>query len=206
MSIRSFNKSTANHVLRQIENAVDAVLRTHGLVRPSSARGRYRADHMKVTFEIATVGPDGVAKDPTAVDFKAHAHKYGLRPDDLMRTFDHKGQSFRIVGLVPRRSVRPIQCLAVDGSTFRFPPAIVCASLGLPAPRERRRQGGPDTVFAEVGFKTYPSRSSTLPLKRRIAWASTMGDFDSQLDVARRSYNTMTVCVNQTTKTVSAII
>lgn len=70
---------------------------------------------LKLQVSIASDDPNAVPNSPEATNFKHQAPYYGLRTEDLGRTITIQGERFRIVGLKPRASKRPIVLQAVDG-------------------------------------------------------------------------------------------
>jgi len=71
--------------------------------------------------------------------FKESAHLFGLRKEDLGRTFIYQGRTYRIAGLKCRNTKYPILCVDEEGADYTFTPEMVQSSLvrGKPAQGER---------------------------------------------------------------------
>lgn len=79
-------------------------------------------------FEFAMVSENGMAETREATDFKAWAHRYGFKPEDLRRTFLHGGHRYRILGLLRKAHSFPILAERLsDGHQLKF--AISVAKL-----------------------------------------------------------------------------
>lgn len=124
------NRETIRTLGPQIEQQLAGLAAEHG-IRIVYDGGSYdhSGKHGTIKLTVATIGEDGVANDPERTAFEQHAAAYGFESSDLGRTFDFMGETYRIVGLRPRASKRPIACERVDGKRFVFPPALVHSAL-----------------------------------------------------------------------------
>lgn len=91
--------------------------------------GNYSPTSLIVRVEIAEIGSSGMVMNREAEDFQALAHRFGLSPDDLGKTFISGGDEFKIIGLKRRATKRPI-IAEKDGQRFAFPARSVQFSLG----------------------------------------------------------------------------
>ena len=84
-----------------------------------------------ISFKLnATVlDKDGKFENPQEEDFKRSAIMFGLKPDDLGKTFEANGKMFTICGLSPRAKKYPILAKSLDGKTYKFSSFRVSAAL-----------------------------------------------------------------------------
>lgn len=82
---------------------------------------RFSPTTAKINLEVATKTEDGEAQKTTLIAFKALAHSYGLKPEDLGRTFTTNGKVMRITGLNTRSHKYPVtvDCLT-DGKKYKI--------------------------------------------------------------------------------------
>jgi hypothetical protein len=81
-------------------------------------------------LNIATVGDNGEVFTKEAQDFTHYAGQFGINKDLLNSSFDHRGDTFKIVGLKPRSKRAPILCEREDGKMFKFPVFAVQHATG----------------------------------------------------------------------------
>jgi len=68
---------------------------------------------------------------PEGQNFKLLASRYGLKPEDLGKTFWVRRTRYKIVGLKPSRPAYPIDAIRVnDQARFKFPADGVAEALG----------------------------------------------------------------------------
>ena len=84
-----------------------------------------------VTFKL-TLAVKG--ETPEVRDFELACHRYGLKSDDLGKTFISRGKTYKITGLTTRRPKFPINVECSDGKAFKFPAADVVRGLGRAVP------------------------------------------------------------------------
>jgi len=73
---------------------------------------------------------DGKKVTQESIDFKRLAHLYNLSPDDLNKTFIHKGEEFVITGLKSRNKTYPILAIKLStGQSYKFPASVVKQQL-----------------------------------------------------------------------------
>ncbi|WP_426034842.1 hypothetical protein [Cypionkella sp. TWP1-2-1b2] len=74
-----------------------------------------------LTFRVSIPLPDGTALDPERLRFEALAEAFGLSSTDYGRQFSTDRESFRVVGIDPRRPKYPISAERIpDGQAFKF--------------------------------------------------------------------------------------
>ena len=74
--------------------------------------------------------PDGTALDPERLRFEALAEAFGLSAADYGRQFSTGRETFRIVGIDPRRPKYPVSAERIpDGQGFKFTPEQVALLL-----------------------------------------------------------------------------
>jgi len=87
-------------------------------------RATFTPNNVTFKMEIAKINNDGVVVNRAVTDFERCALLYGLKPDDLNRTFVMDGKTYKIVGLKTRRSKYPILC-ECNGKTFKMSAQMV---------------------------------------------------------------------------------
>jgi hypothetical protein len=104
-----------------------------------------------VTFKVDVseiVNGQVVTKEASA--FKAMACLYGLKPEDLGRTFAFRGEKYTVSGLNPKAAKYPICGKRVsDGKGFKFGERMVAVALGY-APKPGFTTSLADSAEAEV--------------------------------------------------------
>jgi hypothetical protein len=111
-------------VLRvEIDEALAALGTKHGLVFHAGS-ATYQPDGTCATYklELAVVGDDGVVATKEAAAFRDLAGVfYGLKSEDLGRTFVSNGKTFKLTGMSAGRVKMPIQGMDVEtGKTYKF--------------------------------------------------------------------------------------
>jgi hypothetical protein len=79
--------------------------------------------------EFAEKAADGTVLTKDAIAFKELCSLHGLSADDLGRDFTCQGRTFKIAGLKPRATKRPILCDGDDGKQYSFPAKAVIMGL-----------------------------------------------------------------------------
>ena len=70
--------------------------------------GSYDDNAATIKFEFAERAADGMVMTKMATDFQRYAESVGLKPEDLGRTFDRHGETYKIVGFKPRATKMPV--------------------------------------------------------------------------------------------------
>jgi hypothetical protein len=102
--------------------ACQDVAARHGLVAEASEIAgvdlRWGFD---LAVRVSIPLPDGTALDPERLRFEALAEAFGLSSTDYGRQFSTDRESFRVVGIDPRRPKYPISAERIpDGQGFKF--------------------------------------------------------------------------------------
>lgn len=111
------DKAKAKAISAEALVALQAVAAKHGL-KVTANGGTVDFGSTTLKFMFAETGESGVVMTPQATEFQMFAEGYGLKSDDLGRTFTYAGKVYTIVGLKPRSRL-PI--LASSGErTYKF--------------------------------------------------------------------------------------
>jgi len=74
-----------------------------------------------LAFRVSIPLPGGTALDPESLRFEALAEAFGLSAADYSRQFSTGRETFRIVGIDPRRPKYPVSAERIpDGQGFKF--------------------------------------------------------------------------------------
>ena len=74
-----------------------------------------------LAFRVSIPLPDGTALDPERLRFEALAEAFGLSATDYGCQFSTSRETFRVVGIDPRRPKYPISAERIpDGQGFKF--------------------------------------------------------------------------------------
>lgn len=112
------DKQLAKQIGQEVEQALQEVAARHGLTVEIKG-GTYDAGLYKPRVEFKTADAD-------ATEFRRYAAAFDLDPDDFGAEFVCKGKTYRISGVAPRSSVRPILATEVStGRVFTFPEGTV---------------------------------------------------------------------------------
>ena len=92
--------------------------------------GNFTSVDGKLSIKIKSFNENGETVDRSSLDFKTYAKSYGLKSEDLGKTFTFAGESYKIAGLKTNRPKFPINAIRVkDGKSFKFPAASVINGL-----------------------------------------------------------------------------
>ena len=81
-------------------------------------------------LEVCDVATDGTVMTPEADAFKVNAHLFGLKSEDLGRSFRVGLKTYVVKGLRPRAYAKPIIC-EQGGKEYIFPAETVKAMLAV---------------------------------------------------------------------------
>lgn len=121
-SPRNLTPVLCQRLQREMLTACQVVAARHGLVVEAqditSVDLRWGFD---ATFRVSIPLPDGTALDPERLRFEALAEAFGLSASDYGRQFSTGRETFRIVGIDPRRPKYPVSAQRIpDGQGFKF--------------------------------------------------------------------------------------
>jgi len=119
---RNLNPALCAFLQKKMLEACQKIAGEHGLA--VGDRGQTNVDlhfGFDATFRVAIPGPDGTIPEPGRLLFEALADGVGLAPEDFGKEFSTGRETFRIVGLDPRRPKYPVSAERVsDGRSFKF--------------------------------------------------------------------------------------
>lgn len=121
--MESITRQDAAILGREVEEALKIVAERHGLTCEIRG-GTFDAGFFKPRVEFKTAGND-------RSEFDRYATLFGLEASDFGRTFTSGGREFKVSGVAPRSTRRPI--LAIEtrtGRTFKFEQSAVARALG----------------------------------------------------------------------------
>ena len=133
--IKSIDKATCRLLSTQIEAALQSLAQQNGVVI-KRGRATYDVDgkNMTLKVEVAVVAADGTVANKEVENFKSMAELYDLKPEFLFKIFSYAGTTYKIAGLLPRRSKRPVLCeRQPDGKRFILSPEEVKLGMRLEA-------------------------------------------------------------------------
>ena len=90
----------------------------------SRGNGSFDANTFSLKITATSNASDGSIQTKEEVDFLANAFMFGLKKEDLGKTFNtSNGRTFRICGLKPRANKYPVLAKsAMDGKVYKFSP------------------------------------------------------------------------------------
>jgi len=125
MTIISIDRPTAKHIATEIETALADVAQRLG-VKITVGGTRFTEQNAKIKIEVATISSDGQVRSEAAENFGVYAYRYGLKPEDMGKTFSWMGNSYEISGCSPRSHKYPILAKRLsDGKTYKFAAKLV---------------------------------------------------------------------------------
>ena len=111
---------------KQLRAALDAALvqvsKNVGLNVTVEGSMSYDPSAGTVKVKLLAVAPNenGEIESVEAKDFKSACWQYGLRPDDLGKTFRFRNETYTLIGAKPRSSRFPLLGKRSDGKVFKF--------------------------------------------------------------------------------------
>jgi hypothetical protein len=82
--------------------------------------GSYGDTAAILKIEFAERSEAGIVMTQMATDFQTYAESVGLKADDLGKSFERHGNTFKIVGFKPRATKMPVIAERQDGKRFKF--------------------------------------------------------------------------------------
>lgn len=134
MKIESFDSRNVTSVLKDCEEALQAVADRYGL-RIERKHCSYHSTEIPVAFKLTVpeTTEDGRELDAGERDFRRCAPSLGLKPDDYGKTFTSGTRTFTICGVKPRASKYPILGKGPQGGVYKFELETVLRGLGRDA-------------------------------------------------------------------------
>lgn len=127
----TFDRQTVKDTRNRLQTALDTIAADIGC-QIKVGNASYEPDGSACSFKIecAVIGEDGTAKTREATDFGHYAEQYGLKPEDLGKSFTNHNGTYTIIGCKPRSHKFPILGRRADGKVFKFPAVMVRLGLG----------------------------------------------------------------------------
>ena len=113
--IKSFDRISIRFLQAAVSDALKKVGEAFG-VEFKVGGGHFNPTHYACRLDVAIAGTE----PQEAQDFRQYADVFGLKPDDLGRTFLDRGRRFTIVGLLPRSRSYPILAQNDRGTRYKF--------------------------------------------------------------------------------------
>jgi hypothetical protein len=110
------NRQKCKFITEEAHKALKSLEEKHG-VKIGIKSARYDSTSTTVKIEISEV-QDGSAMTTEAKNFMRLAEVYSLNPDWLFKTFKTRnGETFKVIGLKPRATKRPILMEKISGNS-----------------------------------------------------------------------------------------
>lgn len=113
----------------EIDKAIAEIGNKHG-VQLKLGSGRYSNENAEFKLGVAVVQDGGLVMCKEATLFQPYATMWGMKPEDLGKTFTHhNGHRYQIVGAKPR-SKHPVLCKDLtDGLCYKLAETYVAQCL-----------------------------------------------------------------------------
>ena len=153
--IRFDNDNSLSMLRKAIDKALIDTGKQHG-VKFEATDVKYNQNNCTFKLEVSNI-VGGVVETKELSDFRLYAHRYGLSPNHLGRTFTSgRGSEYEIVGLNTRGRKFPILCRKV-GTTqdYKFEAKMILIYLGettAPSKEEKIKERADAAV---IDFKNY---------------------------------------------------
>jgi len=119
MNIDNFNKDNLFLLRNELEKELEVVGSKFGIsFNVNTIRFSNKNMHCKLEGNLSDNGSN---ESFLAIEFKEKCHKYGLKPEDLGKTFTSNDKSFKIIGLKVRNRKYPIIVEDIyTGKSYKF--------------------------------------------------------------------------------------
>ena len=117
--MNALTKALALAIRGDIVAACAGVGRTHRAAISANG-GSWNGSNLRLTLEVAMIGDNGQAETTMVQEFKRCASLYGLKPDDLNKTFTWAGKTYTLIGMSRRRSKYPFIGVNSSGKEYKF--------------------------------------------------------------------------------------
>ena len=128
--ITQFDPHNCRRLIDALDNAVAPVADAFG-VHITHGGGSYLATNFRITLQAATKGENGEIISREVIDFKELCGLYGLKPEDLGKTFSsYTGEVYKIIGLKSNSRKFPILVEKIsNGKKYKLPETLVVRGL-----------------------------------------------------------------------------
>lgn len=125
MKFTSFNKVNVKEARKIIQNKLDDLKDSHGLVI-RLGNIQFDSDSLKSNVSVKIEG----GKSDFEKEFDLHHFRYGFKGDELNRSYKVGNKTYKFIGLIPRarKSVAALLCIE-DGKNYRVNAATVIEML-----------------------------------------------------------------------------
>jgi len=119
MKITNFNRENLNSIRSEFEKELKVIGNKFGIsFNVNTIRFTEKSMHCKLEGNISDNGSN---ESFLAIEFKEKCHKYGLKSEDLYKTFSSNDKSFKIIGLKVRNRKYPIIAVNIlNGKSYKF--------------------------------------------------------------------------------------
>ena len=124
MTITKFDTHSLKKVNNRIELALSIVAKEFG-IDIKTGGSKYTDDNATTKIELRVLDKDGNAFDEDAANFKVFAKDFGLKPEDLGKTFITNFKEYTITGLKPQNKKYPILVVNKKGKCYKFPIKLI---------------------------------------------------------------------------------
>jgi hypothetical protein len=117
----SFTRADVRDLREELEAHLATFAKEKGMaIKVGSAR--FLDNNITYKMEVSGQNDQGEIVSKEVEDFGRYCIRYGLKPDDLNKTFVSRGEEFQITGLKPRNHKYPILATRLkDGKQYKFP-------------------------------------------------------------------------------------
>ena len=131
--ITHFTRPVVQALGDEVEQALAAMAELYGIDIRVIGKTYTGSSFANIKLSLAIKDSDkGIPMDENAANFVRRAHIYGLKPEDLGKTFTSAGgRKYKIVGLKPRNRKYPVLAVWEDGDkrTYKFGAKTVASYL-----------------------------------------------------------------------------
>jgi hypothetical protein len=124
------NRNRANEIMKEVGDLLKNYAESNKLAF-SGVRASFGVSNIKVSVELAEISKGGEVLSREAIELKNYADVYGLPQKAYGMTFRDRGQTFKLVGLAPRRSKMPVIVENDSGKKYKMSLEYVKAMLGV---------------------------------------------------------------------------
>jgi hypothetical protein len=124
--IQNVDRATCQMLGRELEQAIDEVLKRHGFERGRT--NRTYGEYFGLKIQATRIG----AEKPEASDWKRYAPLFNLPEDAIGKTISMGGRQFEISGLNTRAPKNPVMLREINsGKSFKAPASSVLFALRM---------------------------------------------------------------------------
>jgi hypothetical protein len=130
-ALTEFDRTSLRMLMDEAEPVLKAIAEKHGIVLSRIRKG-YRKNALPLMFEfiIREENESGEVLSRDAIEFKKYATVFGLKPEDLGRRFESRGETYEICGASIKSSKYPILAKNIsNGKVFKFMPESILPKL-----------------------------------------------------------------------------